>query len=160
MAVDLTIHGVDESQYDLAGSKFISFPPGATVGAIQQRNIEVIDMDWDTPGSSIKVDVQVTEEGADNGKKEKISFGVSPEAIWKGKDIYRAITGGEMPMVTGSDKKNHPKPDPGEVIGKKAVGVWKMTAGRKGGDPDADVVYYPKLDSIPPAGAKTENLGI
>ena len=29
MAVDLTIHGVDESQYDLAGSKFISFPPGA-----------------------------------------------------------------------------------------------------------------------------------
>ena len=149
---------VTEEEYESAGSKFITFLPGAKVGDVQYRDIECGMLDWDTPGKSMKIDISVTEEGIDYGKSEKISFGVNAAGIWKGKQIYLAITGENMPMKSGADGKNHPAPKAMATAGKAAVGVWVMSEGKKGGV--GDVVQYPKLQDILPAGSKpsTESL--
>jgi len=149
---------VTEEEYESAGSKFINFPPGAKVGDVQYRDIECGMLDWDTPGRSMKIDISVIEEGIDYGKSEKISFGVNAAGIWKGKQIYLAITGEDMPMKPGADGKNHPAPKAMATAGKAAVGVWAMSEGKKGGV--GDTVMYPKLQDILPAGSKpsTESL--
>lgn len=142
---------VTEEEYQTAGSKFITFPPGAKVGDVEYRDIETGMLDWDTPNKSMKIEVVVTEE-KDNGKTEKISFGVDSKGIWKGKALYQAITGHEMPMKRAADGKNHPAPSGMDTAGKSAVGVWIMNEGKKGGV--GDTVYYPKLQDILPAGSK------
>ena len=108
----------------------------------------------------MKVPITITEEGVDQSKEDKISFGVLPTGIWKGKEIYRAITGGDMPMKAGADGKKHPVIDPMALVGKPAVGLWAMQKGKKGGV--GEEIIYPKLQSILPAGKKpkTEDLGI
>lgn len=147
---------VTEEEYKLAGSKFITFSPGAKVGDTEFRDIEIGMVDWDTPGVSMKVPTVVT-EGVDKGKEEKISFGVDVKGIWKGKEIILAITGEDMPMVDG-----HPEVPVQLMLGKTAVGMWIMQEGRKGGDPNAAVVNYPKLVTILATGSKpeVEDLGI
>lgn len=147
----ISLPNVSEDEYNLAGSKFIAFPPGAKVGDTEFRNIEIQMVDWDTPGTSMKVPVVVTEEGPDKGKEDKISFGVTKTGIWKGKEIILAITGEDMPIVNG-----HPEVPVEKMKGKAAVGMWQMQEGRKGGDPDAAVVNYPKLTTILAAGKKPE----
>lgn len=151
---------VTQEEYEKAGSKFITFPLNAPVGSLQFRDIEVGMLDWDTPGQSVKIPVTITEEGPDLGKQEKLSFGVSAEAIWKGKQLYKAICGKDMPMAQGADKKKHPAPDSDDLLGKPAVGVWQLKEGKKGGV--GEVVTYPKLVDIQPAGAKPKvtDLGI
>ena len=149
---------VTEEEYESAGSKFITFPPGSKVGDVQYRDIECGMLDWDTPGKSMKIEITVTEEGVDNGKAEKISFGVDAKGIWKGKQIYKAITGEDMPMKKGADGKSHPAPKAMATAGKAAVGVWFMNEGKKGGV--GETVYYPKLQDVLPEGSKpnTESL--
>ncbi len=147
----ITLPGVTEDEYNTAGSKFIVFPPGAKVGDVGYRDIEIQAVDWDTPGVSMKVPVIVSEEGPDMGKEEKISFGVTKTSIWKGKEIVKAITGEEMPMIDG-----HPSVPVEKMKGRAAVGMWQMQAGHKGGDPNAEVINYPKLISILSAGSKPE----
>ncbi len=150
---------VTEEEYQSSGSKFITFPPGAKKGDILYREIESGMLGWDTPGKSMKIDVTVTEDGDDQGKTEKISFGVDAKGIWKGKQIYQAITGHPMPMKKSStDGKNHPAPQDVDTAGKAAVGIWMMSEGKKGGVGEA--VLYPKLQDILPAGSKpnTESL--
>ena len=64
-----------------------------------------------------------------------------------------------MPMKMGGDKKNHPAPKGTDTVGKQAVGIWVMVEGKKGGV--GEVVTYPKLQDILPAGSKpgsTESL--
>jgi len=122
------IEGVDKNDYDSAGSKFINMTPDEKAKGIAYRDIEVGEFGWDTPGKSMQFPVTVTEEGADKGKKEKLSFGISKEGIWKGKDAYRAITGKDMPF-----EKGHPAVDSDALLGKKAVGVFKVVEGKKGG---------------------------
>ena len=158
----LELPGVTEEDYQSAGSKFVTFPPGAKVGDSHFLDIEIGMVDWDTPGSSMKVPIKVTEEGPDKGKEEKLSFGVLPNGIWKGKEIYRAITGRDMPMKEGADGKRHPVIDPMALAGKAAVGHWQMQKGVKGGVVGAETVTYPKLVAILPAGGKptVESLGI
>lgn len=150
----IILPGITEEEYDKAGSKFITFPPGAKVGDITYLDIEIGMLDWDSPGVSMKVPVTVAEEGVDKGKEEKISFGVDVKGIWKGKEIFRAITGGDIPMKEGSDGARHPVIDPMALVGKPAIGMWQMMSGHKGGDPAAEEVTYPKLVSILPAGEK------
>jgi len=151
-----------EEEYKREGSKFISFPPGAKVGDMEYRDIDIGLVDWSTPGSSMSVPVTVTEEGIDKGKEDKISFGVRKGGIWKGKQIHMAITGQDMPMKKGSDGKNHPYIDPMVLVGKPAVGAWQWMKGFPGGDETKPAVFYPKLISILPPGEKpqTESLGI
>jgi len=153
---------ITEEEYEKEGSKFITFPPNAKVGDLEYRDIEIGMVDWDTPGSSMKVPVTVTEEGPDRGKEAKISFGVRPGGIWKGKEIYLAITGTNMPMKQGSDGKMHPYIDPMELVGKPAVGLWQWESGHAGGDESKPIVYYAKLNALMPAGSKpkAEDLGI
>jgi len=153
---------VSEEEYKKAGSKFVTFPPGAKVGDVEERDIEIGMVDWDTPGQSMKVPITVTEAGPDQHKEEKLSFGVDVKGIWKGKEIYFAITGKDMPMEKGADGKKHPVIDPMELAGKPAVGVWQMMSGHSGGVETNPVIFYPKLVSILPAGkkSKAESLGI
>lgn len=151
---------VTEEEYEAGGSKFITFPPGAKAGDVAYRNVEVGMPDWDTPGTSLKFPVVVTEEGPDKGKEEKISTGVDSKSVWKLKELHSAILGGDLEMKAGADGKKHPVFKPTEYVGKPVVGVWTMMKGHKGGDETAEEVLYPKLTNILPAGSKptTESL--
>ena len=146
---------IGEKEYREAGSKFITFPPGAKAGDVEFREVEVGMLDWDTPGQSLKLPITVTEEGADFEKQEKLSFGVSSTAIWKGKEIYQNVAGKDMPFKNG---KAVPNSD--DLLGKPATGVWQLQKGHKGGDPDAEEVSYPKLVQLLPAGSKPRGEGI
>lgn len=156
------VFDMTEEEYEREGSKFITFSPGAKVGDMEYRDIEIGMVDWDTPGSSMKVPVTITEEGADKGKEDKISFGVKKGGIWKGKEIHLAVTGKGMPMKEGSDGNKHPSVDPMALVGKPAVGAWQMQKGYPGGDETKPAVFYPKLISIMSPGTKpkVESLGI
>lgn len=153
---------VTQEEYDKAGSKFMTMPPNAKLGDNLFLNIEVGMVDWDTPGTSMKVPVTVTEEGPDFGKEDKLSFGVKPDGIWKGKEIYRAITGEDIPMKEGAGGKIRPFIDPIALASKSAVGQWQVQRGYPGGDKTLPPVDYPKLIAILPAGGKpaVESLGM
>ena len=139
--MELTIP-VTAKEFESAGSKFITFPANAKVGDVQYRDVEVGQVDWDMPGHSIKFPVTVTEAGADEGKKDKISCGVKPEAVWKLKETLREL-GVEVKIVNGK-----PKFDTDELTGMAVVGVWTMQEGYKGGDETAEKVRYPKLTAL------------
>lgn len=147
---------VTEDEYRTAGSKFVTFPPEAKVGDVQFRAVEVGMVDWDTPGKSMKCPIKVTEEGPDQGKEDKISFGVDSKGVWKAKEIYLAVTGADIPMKDGADGNKHPFIDPMALVGKAAVGCWVFQKGYKGGDPAQGEVTYPKLTSLHPAGYQPE----
>jgi len=137
---------VSEKEYEIAGteynSKFVTFPEGSEVNSVQYRDVEIGQVDWDTPGQSIKFPVTVTEEGADEGKTDKLSCGVKPNAVWKLKETLCEL-GVEVKIVNGK-----PKFDTDELTGMAAVGVWTMQEGNKGGDPNAGKVKYPKLTAL------------
>jgi hypothetical protein len=143
---------IDKETYDKAGSKFITVPATAKIGEAFFREIETGMLDWDTAGKSMKLPVVVTET-LDKGHEDKISFGVDATGIWKGKAIYKAITGGDMPTKKGVDGKQHPVLDPMKLNGKSVVGVWVMTSGVNQKDTTKTTVY-PKLQDIYPAGYK------
>ena len=159
---------VSEKEYNEAGSKFVNVGiptlTKADVNKVFYFPIECENLDWDTVGKSMKIDTVVV-GGVNNGHKEKISFGVDAKGIWKGKLMYKAISKKDMPMGRGEDKLMHPEPDSDDINGKKAVGVWQVVEGLKGGDPNANATYYPKLQDIfaadfKPADAKASGLGI
>lgn len=148
---------ITKEEYDTAGSKFITFPPGnpaKQVGNFEYREIECGMIDWETPGKSMKLPVTVTEEGSDFGKEDKVSFGVDKKGIWKGKELYEAVTGKPMPVRKGVDGKQHPYIDPMAVVGKMAIGAWQMQKGYPGGDQTQAPTYYPKLVNILKPGEK------
>lgn len=130
---------INKKEWDTAGSKFITFPPGAKPGDIQIREVELGMVDWDTPGQSIKFPVTVTEEGIDNGKKDKVSAGVDAKSVWKLKEILNTL-GVETKVVNGKIAF-----DSDALTGMKTNGIWVMQKGHKGGDPNAEEVVYPKL---------------
>ena len=148
--------------YESSGSKFITFPPGAKVGDIEYREVEIGLLDWDTPGRSMKIPVTVTQDGPDKGKEDKLSFGVDSKGIWKGKAIYETLLGKPMEFQAGADGKEHPVVDPDDFLGKPATAIFTLMEGTKGGVVGGEVVRYPKLtDLLPPDSAKpVEDLGI
>lgn len=147
---------ITEEDYNAAGSKFIQMP-GASMGDTMMFNVEIGMLDWDTPGKSLKIPVTIVEEGINFGKEDKLSFGVTKEGVWKGKEAYLAITGHEMPMVDNGKGGKSPRPDRTELAGKAAVGQWKMEVGKKQGG-TGEEFPMPKLVAILPAGNKTETL--
>ena len=64
---------VDEDEYNKAGSRYVTFPPGAPVGAVEYRDAETGAIDWETPNKSMRLPITVTEDGPDKNKEEKIS---------------------------------------------------------------------------------------
>lgn len=155
---------IDEEEFDLAGSKFITFPPGAKVGDVVTRKIEVTpDTGWDTVGQSVKFPVVVIEEGPDKGKEDKLSFGVAKNAIWKGKEACAALgidLNDVFPTVETADGGKHKKFIPSVVVGKQAYGVWTIQRGVKGGVEGGEPVDYPKLTGFSAEPISSESLGI
>ncbi len=143
---------VTEEEYDTAGSKFVTFAPGAKVGDSVFLNCETGMPDWDTPGKSLKFPITITEEGVDQGKEDKVSTGVDTKSIWKLKEIARNITGKDLEMKKGSDGKNHPVLNPADYAGKPAVAHYQLIAGKKGGV--GEEVVYPKLVELLAEGNK------
>lgn len=142
---------VTQEEYEKAGSKFISVNmAGAKLGDAFYRNIETGTLDWDSPGKSMKLPTIVT-DGPDKGHEEKISFGVLPDSIWKGKDIYKAITGKDMPINKTTKRPFIPDK---ALDGKEAVGMWVMVENKTA--TAATMPIYPKLSSIYPKGYKAE----
>ena len=143
---------VTSEEYKQAGSKFVTIPPGQNEVLL---DIEVGMLDWETPGKSLRIPITVTEEGPDYGKADKLVFGVvqygDKTGVWKGKEAYRNIAGKEPDMKMASDGKLHPVFDAEAILGKPATGHWQVTQGRKGGSPDGDIVYFPKLIGILPS---------
>ena len=143
---------VTEEQYEKAGSKFVTFPPGSKVGDDLFLTCEVGMPDWDTPGKSIKFPITITEEGIDYGKEDKISTGVDTKAIWKLKEIHKNVVGGDLEMKVGADKVKHPVLKPSAYAGKEAIAHYQLIAGKKGGV--GEEVVYPKLLELLPPGSK------
>lgn len=133
---------VDEQEYEesTAGS-WITFDPDAPAGTVVLRPVEIGVVDWDNVGVSLKFPVTIT-EGIDEGKQSKISAGVSKKAVFKIKRLYEAIG------VTPQLKDGHPVVKPSDFEGKKAIGVWVITEGTKGGIVGAEPVKYPKLEEL------------
>lgn len=153
---ELILPATDED-WETSTSKFVTIPPGQSYVDL---DIEMGMPDWDTIGKSIKFPVVVIAPGPDEGKEDKISGGAQPGKTFKTREIHLAVLGREPEYIEGQDGKKHPKIVPTEFAGKKATGHWEMQSGRKGGDPEGEVVHYPKLVSILPLGTKTEGLGI
>lgn len=101
---------VSEAEFNDAGSKFAQ--PGEHLS-------ECTNVDWDTPGQSIKIEFEIV-GGDDSGIKNKISCGVGPDAIWKFKETLKAL-GVEVTMVKGSPNFNTE-----DCIGKQFLSVWTM----------------------------------
>jgi len=160
---EFVFDGVTEEDYKSAGSTKVQFPAGSKKGDILMLDIAIGFLDWKTAGQSMELPVEVTEDGENKGKEDSFYFGVKKESIWKVKDIYKNITGNDMPMKKGADGQNHPSIRSEDLLGKPAVGVWVMAEGRKGGDPKGEITVYPKLQDIKPAGtvkSVAEDLGI
>ena len=155
---------IDEEEFNTAGSKFITFPPGAKVGSMQSRKVEITpDAGWDTVGNSIKFPVVIIEDGPDKGKEDKLSFGIKKEAIWKGKEACAAL-GVELndvfPTVETADGQKRKKLVPSAVVGKQTYGIWTIQEGLKGGIEGGEKVLYPKLTGFSAEPLETESLGI
>lgn len=144
-----------QEDFEKSTSKFITFDPSASPGTLYFKPVEMGMPDWDTAGVSLKFPVTVTEKGDDEGKEDKISAGVAANAVWKLKDILKAL-GVPVEMKKGADGKTHPAFKSDDVAGKKAVGCWELIVGAKGGDPSKGTVKYPKLTSIYPEGYEPE----
>jgi len=137
---------ITEEEFDASGvGNWITFDPALPAGTRVLRNVEVGVVDWDTAGVSLKYPVTIT-EGIDEGKTDKISAGVKKDAVWKVKEIHKALG---VPIEIRDGK---PVIKPREVSGKKAVGIWVITKGTKGGVAGAEPTIYPKLTELRPAG--------
>lgn len=145
------LDGVSKEDYESAGTKFITMTPEEKKQGFAYRNVDIGELGWDTQDKSMQIPVTVTED-PDKGKKDKVSFGVGADGIWKGKEMYRNVSGKDMPFEKGSDGKQHPAPDSDALLGKKAVGYWEWSKGKKGGE--GEDVWYPKLKNILAAGSK------
>lgn len=142
---------VSEEEYETAGSKF---------AAAGLHTVEMQMPMWDTPGVSIAFPfVLIDENDPDEGKSNKVSSGVGANAVWKLKDILKAL-GVLVTMKVGKDGKKHPQFDANQVAGMKAKVLFEEMTGHKGGDPSQPIVKYTKPTTILPLEAEAESLGI
>ncbi len=168
---EIILSSVTEEEYELAGSKFMTFidkdgkivQSGEWKGHIGEDiylEVESGMPDWDTPGKSLKFPITVVEEGPDKGKADKISTGVDSKSIWKLKEVVKALTGKDLQMKKGGDGKAHPVLNPTEFVGKPAIAHYQLIRGKKGGVATAEDTIYHKLIELLPTGEKpnTESL--
>jgi hypothetical protein len=132
---------VDQENWDKSTSKF----PSAG-----KHLIEVVDCGIETEEKkSVRFNVEIYGD-EDEGKTDKLVGGGMPGKTFKTKETLNAL---KVPykFVKGQLIFNTD-----DVIGKKAIGLWIMKPGHKGGDPMAEKVEYAKLEAILPAGAEIE----
>jgi hypothetical protein len=161
------LDGVTSDEYETAGSKFMTVPPQyqKQVGYTFYRKALIGMMGWDTLGKSLKIPFTIAEE-TDLNKEDKISFGIDKKGIWKGKELYKAATGGEMPMAKGKDGNMHPAPNAMELMGKEVWVQYVNQKGAKGGDVTKGETIYPKAQAFLSYGSgerpttQAANLGI
>lgn len=145
---------VEQDEYEASGSKFITFDSSDPVGKTYKKPVEIGVVDWDTPGVSMKFPVTIIGNDIDAGKTDKLSAGVGTNAVWKLKDTLKAI-GAPVEMKQGAGGKMFPVFKSEDCEGKKAMGVWEVQMGNKGGDPQAERIKYPKLVAFEPMTAKS-----
>jgi hypothetical protein len=151
MSDEFILERITEEEFEVAGSKFITIPADkkSQVGYTTYRKAIIGMLTWDTVGRSMKFPFTIAEE-LDLNKEDKISFGVDKKGIWKGKELYKAVTGGDMPMAKGKDGNMHPSPNPMECMGKNVWVQYVNQKGAKGGDASKGETIYPKAQAFLP----------
>ena len=151
-----------EEDYDKASSKFVQVPSPLTLskenlGKRFNMVVKGMDIDWKTQGTSYEFTVTIDEKGVNNGMSQSIIGGAQPDSMWSSKKYYLALAGKQMPMTKGADGKQHPNPDPDDIKGKIALGVWEIQKDKRSAEETGkdEPTIYPKLvDIIPATGAK------
>lgn len=157
--------GATEEDYNKASSKFVESPIPLTEDNLKKTfQMEVLgkNIDWHETGKSYDFTVEVAENGINQGKVQVISGGALPNSIFSSKRYYRALSGKDMPMQKGGDGKLHPNPDPGDIMDKRAIGIWQVTIDSRGMEEGGKGTIYPKLIDIVPlvsAPGKTDKAG-
>lgn len=155
-----------EEDYDKASSKFVQSPPTLPLISENVKKrftmlVKGVDIDWKTQGTSYEFTVAVDEKGVNNGMTQTIVGGAQPDSMWSSKKYYLALSGKNMPMAKGADGKMHPNPDPGDITGRLALGVWEIQRDSRGDDEGGKGTIYPKLvDIIPATGGKKSDVGV
>jgi len=153
MSDEFILEGITEEEYEVAGSKFITISPDKKniAGYTTYRKAIIGMLSWEEKGAgrSMKFPFTISEE-LDLNKEDKISFGVDKKGIWKGKELYLAITGHAMPMAKGKDGNMHPSPNAMECMGKNVWVQYVNQKGAKGGDVTKGEVVYPKANAFLP----------
>lgn len=133
---------VTQEEYEVAGSKFITFPPEKQkLGQVEYRKIQIANVDWKTPGQSFDFAITVMDAGPDEGKEDHIYPGAAKNAIWKTKAILAAI---DIPIK--ETKGGKISFDSDLCIGKEAYGVWAWIQGVN--QSTQQPTFYPKLNDI------------
>ena len=151
MAKDFVLP-VSREEWESAGSKFIMMTPQEKALKGAYRRIKVSNVDWDNPGTSLKYEFEIVEAGPDKGKMDKISAGVSKAAAWKVKEIN-----GSLGIPTEFNAQGQPGFNRSDAFGKEGVAFYALIKGHKGGDPNAEVVEYPKVETIYPSNFSVPN---
>ncbi len=109
----MEIPGVSKDDMDAAGSKFVSLPG--------YYKVEFGTPYWKTPGRSLGFPFTII-EGAEEGKEAEIFAGVTKEAVWKIKEILKAIeVDYQVIKATGNVAF-----DPTEVSGKQGRVLFEL----------------------------------
>ena len=142
---ELIIPGITEEEYEKAGSKF----------AAEGMHLSECGMpEWETPGQSIRFPFTII-EGDDEGKESKIVAGVKKEALWKLKEMLKALG-----VAITTNKDGQVSFDPMDCAGKQFMSVWTIEVDSRPASEGGKGGIYTKPTSALPVGAKSESLGI
>ena len=111
--------------------------------------------EWETPGKSIRFPFTIIEEGPDNGKQGKLVCGISPDALWKLKEVLQAVGVPYKKTADGRVAFNHM-----EVVGKQFMSLWTKQKDSRPIEEGGKGTEYTKPTSAYPVGTKEEDLGI
>jgi len=137
---------VTPEDMERAGSKF----------ALPGLHLSEMGMpEWETPGQSIRFPFTIIEEGTDNGKESKLVAGISKEALWKLKEILKAVDVPYKKTDNGKVSFNHM-----EVVGKQFMSLWTKQKDSRSVEEGGKGTEYTKPTSAYPVGTKEEDLGI
>lgn len=136
---------VTEEEYEKAGSKF------AEVG---EHLSEMGMPEWETPGLSIRFPFTIIEEGEDKGKESKLVAGVSKNALWKLKEVLKAIG------VAVTVKDGKPTFDSTSCVGKQFLTVWTLQKDTRTPEEGGTGGTYSKPTGALAVGESVEDLGV
>jgi len=137
---------VTPEEMEKAGSKFAN--PGLHLSEMGMP-------EWETPGQSIRFPFTIVEEGPDNGKESKLVAGISPSAIWKLKEILKAVGVPYKKTADGKVAFNHM-----EMVGKQFMSLWTKQKDSRPVEEGGKGTEYTKPTAAYPVGTKEEDLGI
>ena len=131
---------VSEEEYESEGSKF------ANAG---EHLSEITNVDWDTPGKSIKFEFCIV-SGPDKGVEGKISAGVTAGAAWKLKQCLQAIG---VPVEIKNGKVHF---SGAACVGKQFICVWTPQKDTRPPEEGGTGNYFTKPTSMLPVGTQVE----